>query len=196
MRAVVVFLAGFIAGMLFLLALLWSHGSLRPVRAAAAAVERAPAPPQSRATEVPDLIVPVAGADVSKVSDTFEKTRGGRRHEAVDIMAPRGTPVLAAGDGTIVKLFLSRAGGNTIYQFDPTRTWCYYYAHLDRYAAGIQEGMAVRRGQTIAYAGSTGDAAAEAPHLHFAIFLLGPEGHWWQGTPINPYPILLRHARK
>jgi peptidoglycan LD-endopeptidase LytH len=208
-RAVVVFMAGFIAGMLFLLVMLWSHGSLRLVRAAArttvqplaAPRETPPPPPQAQpqpslAAEVPDLIVPVEGADISRITDTFHDSRDSRGHEATDIMAPRGTPVLAAGDGIIVKFFLSHAGGITIYQFDPTRTWCYYYAHLDHYAAGIREGMAVRKRQTIAYVGSTGDAVAEAPHLHFAIFLLGPEKHWWQGTPINPYPVLVRHARK
>ena len=198
MRGAVPFLTGFVAGMLFLLVLLWSGGSLHPVRATAPVVETVPPATFPSATvasrDVPDLIVPVEGADLSRIKDTFSDSRGGRRHQATDIMAPRGTPVLAAGDGTIEKLFLSRRGGITIYEFDPSRTWCYYYAHLDRYA-DIREGMKVRQGQTIGYVGSSGDASAEAPHLHFEISLLGSEKHWWEGTSINPHPILMRHKK-
>jgi peptidoglycan LD-endopeptidase LytH len=212
MRSVVAFFTGFMAGMLFLLALLWSHGSLQPVRAAAptlgatAAVATPPAPPSpppqampepTLEHDVPSLIIPVEGADASKIVDTFSSARSGDKwHEATDIMAPRGTPVLAAAKGTIVKLFLSHAGGNTIYQFDPTRTWCYYYAHLDHYAAGLTQGATVRQGQVIGYVGSTGDASPSAPHLHFAINKLGPEKQWWKGTAVNPYPVLMRHARQ
>ncbi len=105
-------------------------------------------------------------------------------------MAPRGTPVLAAADGKIVKLFDSKPGGLTIYEFDPSESVAYYYAHLDRYAAGIAAGLQVKQGEVIGYVGSTGNASPDAPHLHFAIFRLGPEKHWWQGTPINPYPLL------
>jgi murein DD-endopeptidase MepM/ murein hydrolase activator NlpD len=110
-------------------------------------------------------------------------------------MSPRGTPVLAVTDGKIQKLFLSKPGGNTIYQFDEDGIYCYYYAHLDRYASGLHEGQRVKRGDVIGYVGSTGDAKAEAPHLHIAVFLLGPEKHWWQGTPINPYPLLIEAYR-
>ena len=225
MRALLAFAAGFAAGMLFLVVLLWRSGSLQPVRAAppasasmgapaaappqtpAAAPQPPPAPARSQPpptalpqpalqSEVPDLVVPVQGANVSSIINTFDEPRDGRRHEAVDIMAPRGTPVLAADDGAIVKLFTSQRGGLTIYQFDPSQTWCYYYAHLDRYADGIAEGMRVRKGQLLAYVGSTGDASAEAPHLHFGIDKLGPEKKWWKGTPVNPYPVLMRHARR
>jgi murein DD-endopeptidase MepM/ murein hydrolase activator NlpD len=105
-------------------------------------------------------------------------------------MAPRGTPVLAAVDGTVEKLFESVPGGLTIYEFDRERTHAYYYAHLDRYAAGLAEGQALRQGDVIGYVGSTGNAAEDAPHLHFAIFVLGPEKRWWQGTAIDPYPLL------
>jgi len=216
MRSVFAFFVGFISGMLFLIIMLWSHGSLRPVHAAmpvsapAAVVPTATVPPVVVAapplpppvpagsvpsSELPSLIVPVQGADASKIIDSFEQSRGGGRHEASDIMAPRGTLVLAAADGTVAKLFNSRRGGITIYQFDPTRTWCYYYAHLDHYAAGLVEGAPLRQGQTIGYVGSTGDASPTAPHLHFAIFKLGPEKHWWKGTAVNPYPFLTRHAR-
>jgi murein DD-endopeptidase MepM/ murein hydrolase activator NlpD len=139
-----------------------------------------------------DLKIPVEGADEDDLRDTFFDGRGsGRAHEALDIMAPRHTQVLAADDGVIVKLFNSKGGGGiTIYQFDPTETYCYYYAHLDRYAANLKEGQRVRRGDVIGYVGSTGNASASAPHLHFAIFRLTPEHQWWKGEPINPYPIL------
>jgi murein DD-endopeptidase MepM/ murein hydrolase activator NlpD len=139
-----------------------------------------------------DLKIPVEGADEDDLRDTFADARGsGRAHEALDIMAPRNTPVLAADDGVIAKLFNSQGGGGiTIYQFDPTETYCYYYAHLDRYASGLKEGQRVRRGDVIAYVGSTGNASPDAPHLHFAIFRLGLERQWWKGEPINPYPVL------
>ncbi|MFS8064535.1 MAG: M23 family metallopeptidase [Luteimonas sp.] len=137
------------------------------------------------------MLLPVAGIKPSQLIDTFNQSRGSeRRHEALDIMAARGTPVFAAVDGKIEKLFTSKAGGLTLYEFDPAATHAYYYAHLDRYAAGLVEGMPLRRGEVIGYVGSTGNANPEAPHLHFAIFQLGPEKHWWQGTAINPYPLL------
>ena len=116
--------------------------------------------------------------------------RGGRRHEAIDILAPRGTPVKAVEDGRIARLFFSKAGGTTIYQFDPTERFCYYYAHLDRYADGLRENDQVRRGQVIGYVGTTGNAPKNTPHLHFAVFRLNAEKRWWEGTPIDPYDLL------
>jgi murein DD-endopeptidase MepM/ murein hydrolase activator NlpD len=136
-----------------------------------------------------NLDVPVEGVDEEDLRDTFADARGGHAHEALDIMAPRHTPVLAVDNGTIQKLFTSKAGGFTIYQFDPTATFSYYYAHLDRYADGLHEGQMVRRGDVIGYVGSTGNASPEAPHLHFGIFRLTPERQWWKGEPINPYPV-------
>jgi murein DD-endopeptidase MepM/ murein hydrolase activator NlpD len=137
------------------------------------------------------LQLPVQGVRPSELRDTFSDARGSNRaHEAIDIMAARHTPVVAVQDGTVEKLFASDAGGLTIYQFDPSQTFCYYYAHLDGYAEGLREGQTVQRGQVIGYVGSTGNASADAPHLHFAIFRLTPEHHWWQGEPINPYPVL------
>jgi murein DD-endopeptidase MepM/ murein hydrolase activator NlpD len=137
------------------------------------------------------LEVPVQGVKRSALRDTFSEARGSSRaHEAIDIMAPRRTPVIAAQDGTVAKLFASQAGGLTIYQFDPSATFCYYYAHLDGYADGLREGQTVHRGDVIGYVGSTGNASADAPHLHFAIFRLTPERQWWKGEPINPYPVL------
>ncbi len=138
-----------------------------------------------------NLLLPVQGIAVAQLSDTFTDARGqGRVHDAIDIMAARGTPVLATHDGPVVKLFTSVRGGITLYQFDPGRTHAYYYAHLDRYADGISDGKLLHRGDVLGYVGSTGNASAEAPHLHFAIFVLGPEKHWWQGEAINPYPLL------
>lgn len=137
------------------------------------------------------LLVPVEGIAREALYDSYSDERGGgRSHEAIDIMAARGTPVRAVEGGTVARLFTSKAGGLTVYQFDPTSTFSYYYAHLDRYADGLSEGQALTAGQVIGYVGSTGNAAANAPHLHFAIFRLGPERQWWKGDPINPYPLL------
>lgn len=137
------------------------------------------------------LLLPVQGIKPSELIDTFNQTRGGTRiHEALDIMAPRGREVLAIDDGKIVKLFNSKQGGLTVYQFDVSERFAYYYAHLDRYAKGIAEGKVLKRGELVGYVGSTGNANADAPHLHFAIFELGPEKRWWEGKPINPYPLL------
>ena len=130
-------------------------------------------------------------ADIGR--DTFDEVRAnGKLHQATDIMAPRGTPVLAIGDGTVTKLFYSRIGGNTVYEFDPLQTYCYYYAHLDGYASGIREGMSVHKGDVLGYVGSSGDASPAAPHLHLAIFRLSPGKYWWEGTAINPYPLLMK----
>lgn len=134
--------------------------------------------------------VPVKGVARRDLIDSFNDSRSGHAHEALDIMAPRRTPVIAADDGTIAKLFTSKAGGLTIYQFDPTGTLCYYYAHLDDYALGVREGERVDRGDTLGYVGSTGNASEKAPHLHFAVFRLASPRQWSKGTPINPYPLL------
>src|SRR5205085_4816372 len=132
------------------------------------------------------LEFPVKGFETA-LRDNFDERRGNVPHEALDIMAPRGTAVVAVDDGTIAKLFKSVAGGITIYQFDPTQTLAYYYAHLDRYAPGLEQGAKVRRGQVIGYVGSTGNARADAPHLHFTVYALGPARQWWKGVAINPY---------
>ena len=124
------------------------------------------------------------------LNDTYGARRGSGAHEAIDIAAPRGTPVVASADGRIVKLFRSVPGGLTIYQFDPDARYALYYAHLDDYAHGLREGRPVKRGEVIGFVGTTGNAPSEAPHLHFAIFRLGPEKWWWKGTPINPFSWL------
>jgi murein DD-endopeptidase MepM/ murein hydrolase activator NlpD len=136
------------------------------------------------------LRLPVVGVPASALVDTYSAARGARPHEAIDILAPRGTRVVAVDDGTIAKLFTSKPGGLTVYHFDPDGRLAYYYAHLDRYAEGLHEGMAVRRGDLIGYVGSSGNADAKAPHLHFAVFRLGPQRHWWEGQPVNPYAAL------
>lgn len=136
------------------------------------------------------LVIPVAGVKPEALVDTFEQGRPGHRHEAIDIAAPRGTPVYAVDDGTVVKLFTSVPGGLTVYQFDPAGKLAYYYAHLDRYVPGLKERVPVRRGDVIGYVGSTGNASPDAPHLHFAVFRLGPLKQWWKGDAINPYPAL------
>jgi peptidoglycan LD-endopeptidase LytH len=138
-----------------------------------------------------DLLIPVEGVKADQLTRQFDDTRGGlRRHEALDILAPRITPVRAVEGGTIARLFYSKAGGTTIYQFDPSGMFCYYYAHLERYADGLREGQAVGKGQLLGYVGTSGNAPKDSPHLHFAIFRLTEAKHWWEGTPIDPYDVL------
>ena len=136
------------------------------------------------------LRMPVPGVAPAQLRDTFDDRRGDGRHEALDIAAPRGTPVQAVAAGRVVKLFRSIPGGLTVYQFSEDGAYAYYYAHLDRYADDLSEGRTVRAGDVLGYVGTTGNAPPNAPHLHFAIFRLGPERAWWKGTPINPYPLL------
>jgi peptidoglycan LD-endopeptidase LytH len=137
--------------------------------------------------------LPIAKLTSKDIHDTFNQSRGGgeRRHEATDIMAPKGTPVLAVDNGVIAKLFTSKPGGLTVYQYDSNEKYAFYYAHLDRYAEGLREGVLVRRGQLIGYVGITGNSDPNAPHLHFAILQLGPEKKWYENTrPVDPYPVL------
>jgi murein DD-endopeptidase MepM/ murein hydrolase activator NlpD len=138
------------------------------------------------------LQLPIEGANVDALKGAFNERRsgeGGHTHEAIDLLAPRNTPVRAIEAGTIAKLFDSRAGGHTIYQLDPTERFVYYYAHLDRYADGLHDGQRISAGEVIGYVGTTGNAPPGTPHLHFAIFELGPEKRWWKGDPIDPYLV-------
>ena len=216
-------LAGFALGAATVLLIFWLYGRGRFPRpeppVAAGPTPSAPVPPPQQETPQPQappppapsgpapatdlpadlmqrkLLIPVQGIPREALQNTFDDARGqGRVHDAIDIMAPRNTPVVAVEAGRIVKLFNSDRGGLTIYQFDPTETYSYYYAHLDHYAPGIQEGMQVARGQVIGYVGFTGNASPEGPHLHFAINRLTPEKRWWEGQPLNPYPILRADA--
>lgn len=152
-----------------------------------------PVPALARPATLPAdaLVIPVAGVKRDALRDDFAELRGGTRaHEALDIAAPRATPVLAAVDGTVAKLFLSKPGGITLYEFDPTKQWIYYYAHLDGYADGIAEGQTLHRGDVIGFVGTTGNAPPNAPHLHFAISKAETPGRWWKSQPIDPFPLL------
>jgi murein DD-endopeptidase MepM/ murein hydrolase activator NlpD len=224
-RPATVFFAGFVCGLVFLAVLLRQTGMLRTsnVSAAPDRPPESPAEPAQRPNtrraplsatpletpanaadrSLPDrplmerrLIIPVQGVHAEDLRDNFDEMHDGHRHEAIDIMAPRGTPVLAADEGSVVKLFLSKPGGITVYQFNVSRNYCYYYAHLDRYAPRLEEGMLLRQGEVLGYLGSSGNASPDAPHLHFAIFKLGPERRWWEGTPIDPYGFLGGVPRK
>jgi murein DD-endopeptidase MepM/ murein hydrolase activator NlpD len=156
-----------------------------------------PAPPPEPILSAPlaealadrDLVLPVEGVEPEQLVRSFSQARGERQHEAIDILAPRNTPVLAVEAGKVARLFFSRAGGITVYQFDPTEQYCYYYAHLEGYAAGLAEGQELRKGQVIGYVGTSGNAPKDTPHLHFAIFRLTEAKRWWEGTPIDPYDV-------
>ena len=134
-----------------------------------------------------EMTPPIRGLSLANLRDSFDEVHSGSRHEAIDIPEPKGTPVRAVVSGTVRKLFLSKPGGNTIYLFDKAEEYCYYYAHLDGYVEGLREGMRVESGDVIGYVGSSGNANPRSPHLHFAIFELGPEKQWWKGKAINPY---------
>jgi peptidoglycan LD-endopeptidase LytH len=137
------------------------------------------------------LLVPVSGVLPKDLVDTYTHARSeGRSHDAIDIVAPRGTPVVAVAEGTVLKLFQSEQGGITLYQLDPDQRTLYYYAHLDRYASGIGEGMRLRRGDPIGYVGDTGNAGAGNYHLHFEISTTADPAQYWGGIPMNPYPLL------
>lgn len=192
MRSAAIFLAGFILGVFVLTVLLGRS----PERVALPS-PAPPAAPPAPTTTLSDLehlrrrrlLLPVEGANPARLNNDFSEGRGSHLHEAIDILAARGTPVLAADEGRVVKLFNSVRGGLTVYQFDPSSTFCYYYAHLDRYADGLAEGQVLRRGQVLGYVGTSGNAPPQTPHLHFTIFKLTAEKRWWEGTPINPFPL-------
>ena len=168
------------------------HESLEPAPASPEHTEPTIAPLAAAELADRNLRIPVEGILPERLVRSFAEARGGRVHEALDILAPRNTPVLAVEAGTIARLFYSNAGGNTIYQFDPAERYCYYYAHLERYADGLAEGQSVTKGQVIGYVGVSGNAPADTPHLHFAIFKLTAEKRWWEGTPIDPFDVLSR----
>jgi murein DD-endopeptidase MepM/ murein hydrolase activator NlpD len=148
---------------------------------------------QSQTPKTPSqLLFPVPGICICHLHDTFNETRPDKRlHHALDIPAPRGTPVLATDSGRIIKLHTSHDGGLMIYTTDPRERFIYYYAHLDSYQTGLYEGMALARGDTIGFVGTTGNAPPDVPHLHFAILRARNVKHWSRGTPIDPYPIFL-----
>ena len=157
-----------------------------PATVATASPQTQPAPAAQA------LVVPVAGVRPDQLQDTWGQSRaaGAREHHAIDIMAARGTPVVAAADGTVEKLFESRDGGHTVYVRRTDPAWVDYYAHLDTYAPDLREGVAVRRGQALGTVGSTGDADPAGPHLHYEIKRMVPGEKWYEGTDVNPYSLL------
>lgn len=137
------------------------------------------------------LTVPVAGVSREEIASTWGDPRpDGRLHRGNDIMAPRGTPVVAAGDGKVEKLFQSEAGGTTMYVRSPDGMWTYYYAHLAGYAPGMQEEAEVRAGDVIGYVGDTGNAGVGNYHLHFGLNAMLPGQGWWEGRAVDPTPLL------
>lgn len=164
-----------------------------PVAPPAVQSEPAVPPAPAGAWAHPLLLVPVQGVQRAQIVDTWGQSRAGgaRAHQATDIMAPGGTPVIAAAPGTIEKLFYSEGGGGiTLYVRSPDRQWSYYYAHLQRYAPGVVEGMPVKAGDLLGFVGDTGNSGAGNFHLHFALSHMAPGDGWWKGQPVNPYPLL------
>jgi murein DD-endopeptidase MepM/ murein hydrolase activator NlpD len=147
------------------------------------------------------LLVPVAGADMSKVADSFDDGRSGdRTHHAIDILAPRGTPILAADDGKILRMSSNNLGGITMYTVDPANRLVYYYAHMDHYNDAMSPGRTIVKGDTLGFVGTTGDAPKDTPHLHFQVMAWPADGKYWNGVPIDPYQALggathLAHAK-
>jgi murein DD-endopeptidase MepM/ murein hydrolase activator NlpD len=137
------------------------------------------------------LVVPVAGADMSKVEDTFLDGRDDNRvHRAIDILAPRNTPILAADDGKILRMSTNSLGGICMYTVDPLNRIVYYYAHMDHYNDAMTPGRTIARGDTLGYVGTTGNAPKNTPHLHFQIMHWPADGKYWNGEPINPFELL------
>jgi murein DD-endopeptidase MepM/ murein hydrolase activator NlpD len=174
----------------------WIEKREAPASAEPAPELATPSPPAR--TEAPvdplaarKLLIPVKGLGRGDLRDNFGEKRGVRRHHALDIMAKRGTPVVAVDDGRVVRVRRHLLGGLTVYQYDLEEKYAYYYAHLDRYANGLEEGRVLKRGELIGYVGSTGNAPATAPHLHFAITEMDQQKRWFRGKPVNPYPYLV-----
>lgn len=138
------------------------------------------------------MLIPVAGVLFEQLRDTFDEGRDGSRvHRALDIFAPRGTPVVSADEGRVIRISTSTLGGNTIYATDPLGRVVYYYAHLDAYQPGLASGAIIARGDTLGFVGTTGNAPKDTPHLHFQVMRMPEDGKYWDGDPINPYPIIL-----
>ena len=169
-----------------------THAEVEPVFEAAPApsvdAPRVPVPPSASG---PALGMPVQGVSAADLRDNFHDKRGKRTHRALDIMAKRGTPVIAAGDGRVAKIYHHPLGGLCVYQYDAHEEYAYYYAHLDAFAPGLEEGAPIKRGDPIGFVGTTGNASPTAPHLHFALIKLGNDRKWYKGTPVNPYPRLV-----
>jgi murein DD-endopeptidase MepM/ murein hydrolase activator NlpD len=184
--------------------LLAACGHRPPELAPTPAPPSAPVPAPDRTNAAADvallrsrqLMVPVSGIEASRIPDSFHSARDGSRvHRAVDIMAPRGTPVLAADTGTVLRISSNRLGGLTVYAVDPDRRLVYYYAHLDHYADSLRAGMSLAKGQVIGYVGTTGNAPPDTPHLHFQVMRMDDPKHYWEGTPLDPRPYFAAPGR-
>jgi murein DD-endopeptidase MepM/ murein hydrolase activator NlpD len=162
-------------------------------RVAAGSMPAAAPDPDAGATT---FIVPVRGVEPAAVRDNYSASRGTRTHNALDIMAPRGTPVLAAAAGTILRLSTNAAGGITIYQVDAAERYVFYYAHLQGYRKGLRTGMEVEQGDVLGYVGTTGNAPPNTPHLHFQVMRWRSDGRYWAGQPVNPHPFLVRQGQE
>jgi peptidoglycan LD-endopeptidase LytH len=184
-------LTGISGGAIFGLAMmgghLWAVARVAPAAPRAAPVAAVTVMPSS--LDRLGLLLPVEGVLLQHLRNNFDEARGSRPHAALDIMAPRERLVRAVAGGTIARLSSTRRGGTGVEQHDDAEEYCYYYAHLARHAEGLREGQHVLRGQVLGYVGTTGNAAPDAPHLHFAMFRLGPDRRCWTGTPVNPYPL-------
>lgn len=168
-----------------------------PVEPAAQAIEEPRDAVRETARSAPraeGLLIPVLGVAREDLRDNFHDARGKRVHRALDIMAKRGTPVVAAADGRVAKVYRHILGGLSVYQYDAKGEYVYYYAHLDAYAKGLAEGAELKRGDPIGYVGTTGNASPSAPHLHFAVIRMGPGKRWYRGEPLNPYTLLTAPA--
>jgi len=170
----------------------------RPI---ASSPKRTPPPPEPTRDDLDlfadELAMPLAGIDPMKLRSNFNDLRSGmRRHEALDIMAPRRTPILSAATGRVLKLFTSSAGGLMVYAADSIERFILMYAHLDTYASGLRDGAPLTRGDVIGYVGFTGNASPSAPHLHFAIARTGAVDEWWKGSAVDPLPVLQRAASR
>ena len=142
------------------------------------------------------IIVPVAGADMTRVEDSFNEPRDGDRvHRAIDILAPRGTPILSADNGRIVRMTTSTLGGISMYTVDPETRIVYYYAHMDHYNDAMTPGKTIAKGDTLGFVGTTGNAPKNTPHLHFQVMRWPADGKYWNGEPINPFDLLAGHAQ-
>jgi murein DD-endopeptidase MepM/ murein hydrolase activator NlpD len=157
------------------------EGETKPVQGAAL--------PRASDPKPGEILFPVPGVSPKAMADSFHDARGARTHHAVDILAPRNSEVVAVADGTIARMMTSAAGGIAVYQWNADATLVYYYAHLEGYAKGLAEGQTVTRGQVLGYVGTTGNAPANTPHLHFAISRVDKKGRWWGGAPVNPFPL-------
>lgn len=131
------------------------------------------------------LPIPVQGVTKKQLRDTWGSARsGGRTHDGIDIIAPRGTPVSSSTNGVIASLKPSTLGGTVVWIVGPAGAW-HYYAHLDTLARGLYVGQHIKAGQRIGTVGNTGNAKNTVSHLHYSIYLNG------QGRgAVNPYSYL------